>query len=131
MEFLGTWHPARSGSDVLVRLVQLVADHDPAFLERFVASPRRSRKRAGIARSPEALFPANPRLAGDRSARREFRPGWWIDLNLSTGSKLMVIEQICTVADLRYGVDARPVLSPFRGLRHRSSPWNAFCEEPG
>ena len=110
VEFLGVWHPARSGSDVLVRIAQLMADRDPQFPERFEASPRRSRKRTSIARSPDALFPANLALAAETSARREFHPGWWIDTNLSTGSKLMLIQRMCEVAGLGYNVEVKPVL---------------------
>jgi len=97
-----------------VRIAQLIADRDPGFLDRYVASPRGSRKRAGIARTPAELFPANPGLAEEKSARKQFVPGWWIDVNLNTGSKLVFIQRMCEVAELGYGVEVKPVLETQR-----------------
>ena len=107
VELLGQWYPAKTGSDLMVRFLQLVTDRDPGFAERFVTVPRKSSKRRHIARSPQDLYPSTPGLATKSGTCREFRPGWWVDVNKSTGKKLRSIELACGIANLQYGNDVK------------------------
>lgn len=107
LEFLGQWHQARNGSEILVRLLQLVVKRDPGFLDRFMSRSRGKGKRLQIAQSPLELFPGNPGLAQQPSASKEFLPGSWVDVNKSSAGKLQFVRSICEIANLRFDVDVR------------------------
>jgi hypothetical protein len=92
---------------VLADLLGMIMDRDPGFPERFIASPRPKSKRTQIARSPIELFPGRPDLAARTHASREFRPGWWVDVNLSTDGKMEFVRRVCVVANLRFGIDVK------------------------
>ena len=98
-------HRARNARDVLVKVLQALADRDPSFLERFAALPKHGRTRRYVGRSREELYPGRPDLARDHAI--ELRPGWWVGVNLSRPAIERVIEMACQVADLRYGIDVR------------------------
>ena len=100
----GQEYRARNAQDVLVKVLQQLAERDSTFLERFAALPKHGRTRRYVARSREELYPGSPHLYGHS---REIRPGWWVGINLSTPAVERVIRMACEVAGLRHGTDLR------------------------
>lgn len=103
----GVTYPGSSGRDVMIKCLQMLADRDGSFLERFAAKTRPNKKRRYLARSKHELYPSSPHLAETPSNTRELisDSGWWIDLNLSKASMEKVIKLACEVAGLKYGAD--------------------------
>jgi predicted type IV restriction endonuclease len=102
--FGGHVYPARNARDVLVQVMELLADRDPTFLERF-ASRVHGSKRHYLARSKYDLYPGRRDLAENQS--RELRSGWWLGVHLSRQGIEKIIEQACSEAGIRFGSDLR------------------------
>lgn len=102
-------HTARNARDVLVKVFTELAHRDPTFLERFAALPKHGRTKRYLARTPHELFPERPDLAQEFSY--EFRPGWWLGMNLSHAATRRIIKMACEVVGLRYGSDLKINLS--------------------
>lgn len=107
--FHGKVYSASTGREVLLKCLQLMAEYDPNFLERFSARTASQKKRRVIARSKLDLFPSSPHLAEIPSNSRELTPGsgWWVDLHMSRPSMERVIQTACEVAGLKFGTDVK------------------------
>jgi predicted type IV restriction endonuclease len=101
----GKFHPARNARDVIVKVFTELANRDGGFLERFASLPKHGRSRRYLARKPSDLYPERPDLARDFSY--EFKPGWWLGINLSRAAVKRIIEMGCEVAGLQYGLDLK------------------------
>ncbi len=99
--FEGQFYPGRTGREVLTRVFGLLAERDPAFLERFAALPKHGRKRRYLARAPEELYPGRPDLV--ESNALEVKPGWWLGTNLSRNSMRTIAKMACKVAGISLG----------------------------
>lgn len=100
--FKGEEHSAGSARDVMIRIFQLLAEEDLAFLERFAAR-KHGRKRRYVARDKRELYPNRPDLAEGQSA--QIIPGWWIGTNYSRRDIKKIINLACEVAGCTIKVD--------------------------
>ncbi|MAT97340.1 MAG: hypothetical protein CL608_09380 [Anaerolineaceae bacterium] len=98
-------YSASSARDVMTQLLQLLADEDDTFLERF-ASRKHGKKRRYIARVREDLYPGRPDLADEHSV--EVVPGWWLGTNYSRSNIQQIIDLALEVAhpNLRSKIEA-------------------------
>jgi hypothetical protein len=97
----------RNGKDLLIKVLQKLAERDPSFLERFAARPKRGQKRRYVAHSPGALYPGTPRMADDPNHFFEVYPGWFVDVHRSYKSIEAMVRVATEVAGIRYGTDLR------------------------
>lgn len=101
----GRTYPESTARGVLIKTLELLAEHDPTFLDRFVARPIHGRKRRYLARSKYELYPGRKDLAEEFS--HELRRGWWVGVNLSKSHIEQVIKMACDTAGLRFGQDVQ------------------------
>jgi hypothetical protein len=98
-------YSASSARDVMTQLLQLLAQEDESFLERF-ASRKHGKKRRYIAQERVDLYPGRPDLAEDHSV--EIAPGWWLGTNYSRSNIQQIIDLALEVAQpsLRVKIEA-------------------------
>lgn len=101
----GQFSPCRNARNVLVSIIEALADRDPSFLERFVALPRHGRTRRYIARERNELYPGRADLVQEHS--HQLRSGYWLGINISRKQVERIITTACEVAGLRYGTDLK------------------------
>lgn len=101
----GEFSPCRNARDVLVSVIEALADRDPSFLERFVALPRHGRTRRYIARDRDELYPGRADLVQEHSY--QLRSGYWLGINISRKQVERIITTACEVAGIRYGADLK------------------------
>ncbi|HEX5479599.1 MAG TPA: hypothetical protein VFY79_07750 [Dehalococcoidia bacterium] len=101
----GQVYPARSGRDVMVKVLQQFIERDPSFLECFLTRLKKGRSRPYIAHSPKELYPKSPHLADTPHNYRRLCPGWFIDVNRNTGDKEKMIREAAEIAGVRFGSD--------------------------
>jgi hypothetical protein len=99
----GVLHNARNARDVLVCVIEALAERDSTFLDRFASLPKHGRTRRYIARDQNDLYPGRPDLAQEFS--HQLRSGWWLGINISRKQVERIIQMACEVAGLRYGRD--------------------------
>jgi hypothetical protein len=78
---LGRSVPCRNARDVLVNVIEALAERDPSFIDRFVSLARHGRTRRYIARDRGELYPGRPHLAEEHS--HQLRSGLWLGTNLA------------------------------------------------
>jgi len=86
-----------------------IAERDSGFLERLAQVPSKSRRI--IARNPEDIYRANPRLAAKYAQRLDGT--WWYDSNLSRLQMAQRLRTACTVAGLTFGGADGDLIAPF------------------
>ena len=101
---LGEILPVSTLVEALAKVLNMLADLDPEFLERLERTGGRTRR--NVARGPHAIYPGRPDLS--RYAL-EFRPGWWIGTNYSRRDICRIVEDACRVTGLAYGRDVELV----------------------
>lgn len=99
----GRSYVARNARDVMVQLIEELAQKDSTFLERFAARPKHGKKRRFIARSQVELYPNRPDLGEAHSY--QFSSGWWIGTNYSRENIEKIVRMACEVAGLNFGTD--------------------------
>jgi negative regulator of replication initiation len=82
-------------------LLLLLEERDPGFLDKF--SNERARSRRFVARSPEDLYLASPKLAKQHA--KPLTDGWFFDTNLSTDEVARRARIAARVSGLAYGRD--------------------------
>jgi len=102
--FEGRHHIGRSARAVMQEILQVFAQRDPSFLERFAAR-KHGRKRRYIARDRSELYQGRPDLSETHSV--ELAPGWWMGTNYSRKNIDDIIRLACEVAGVRYGKQLR------------------------
>ena len=101
----GRFSPCRNARDVLVSVIEALAEHDPSFLDRFVSLPRHGRTRRYIARDRNELYPGRADLVQEHS--HQLRSGYWLGINISRKQVERIVTTACEVAGLRYGNDLK------------------------
>lgn len=99
----GKAYPARNAQDVLIQILQRLAERDPAFIERLAARDRPGSKVRFLAQTRDDLNRERTDLAQENSA--EFSAGWWVYLKYSKDDIEKKIQSAAAVAGVRYGVD--------------------------
>jgi len=99
----GVSYSARSAQEVLIQVLQRLAERDPDFIQRFIAQERPGNKVCFIARTQAELNRDRPDLAEENS--HEFSPGWWVYLKYSREDIEKKIQHASKVANIRYGAD--------------------------
>jgi predicted type IV restriction endonuclease len=95
----------RNARDVLVSVIENLADHDPTFIQRFVSLPKHGRTRRFIALNPSELYPGRSDLSQEHSY--QLRSGYWLGTNVSRKQIERIISMACEVAGLIYDRDLR------------------------
>ncbi|URR36589.1 hypothetical protein NBE99_05495 [Thermosynechococcus sp. HN-54] len=90
----GQVYPAKHGREVMLRVFQLLATHDPEFLERFAAQEH-GRKRRYVARNKTDLYPGRPDLI--KGNCEQIIPGWWLGTNCNHQSMNKIIQMALEV----------------------------------
>lgn len=106
-ELFGYFYPESSARDIMLHVLNLLADKDPTFLTRYASLPKHGRTRRYLAKTREELNPSRPDLALSDEYSRELRPGWWVDVNLSKTTIEKVLRLACQVANIRFGSDLK------------------------
>ena len=89
--------------DALAKVLNGLAQGDPAFLERCSRHPQfLGRKRRFIARTVEELYPGRQDLQKHSMALRD---GWLLGTNNNTATKQVLIKAAVEVAGLEFGKD--------------------------
>ncbi len=102
-ELFGEYHSAKTAREIMFQALNLFADRDETFLDRYASLPKHGRTRRYIAKSRRELNPPRPDLAKQYSY--EFRKGWFVDINLSKKSIDQVLRLACQIANIKYGKD--------------------------
>ena len=89
--------------DAYCKMLLMLAERDPNFLQLF--SQLRSRSRRYVATDKRSLFEASPHLANDFAA--ELSPGWFVDTNLSKQQVSKRARAAAETAGLKYGSGMR------------------------
>ena len=97
-----SWH-AKTGREILKKVLNLLEDREAGFLDRFASSPK-SGSRNYVARTRRQLNTSRPDLTGPEYAH-ELREGWFVDVNLSYPQIESVIKKACTYSELEFGKD--------------------------
>ncbi|HEX9964865.1 MAG TPA: hypothetical protein VGB04_07760 [Allosphingosinicella sp.] len=103
--------PAPSLKAAYRSLLLLLHERDPNFLTAF--SKEAARARRFVARDPEALYLASPKLAKEHA--KPLADGWHFDTNLSTDQVARRARIAARLAGLKYGKDVR-VLNNFEEI---------------
>jgi len=106
-ELFGEFHSENSARDAMLHILNLLADNDPTFLDRYASLQKHGRTRRYLAKNREELNPSRPDLAFSDEYSRELRPGWWVDVNLSKQSIEKVVKMACQVASIKFGKDLK------------------------
>lgn len=96
-------HESRFGTmfEAYKNLLQSLAGRNPSFLDNFAMQGTWARK--FVAKSPEALYKASPKLA--QQFGLPLCDGWYFDSNLSKQQVRSRLETAAQLADLVYGRD--------------------------
>ena len=100
----GEFVPCRNALDVLISVIEALAERDSSFIEKFVARPRHGRVRRYIARDRNELHPGHPEF--EKESHR-LRSGYWLGLKHGHVQIKSVIELACEVAGIGYGMDLK------------------------
>lgn len=97
----------REGSAIatMFRVIEVLAQRDLSFLERYAGLPKHGRKRRYLARNKMDLYPGRPDLCEQYSQQRF--GSWWIGTNYSRSTIRHAIELACEVSGLRFGQDLK------------------------
>ena len=106
-ELFGEFYAGNSARDSMIHILNLLAEKDPTFLNRYASLPKHGRTRRYLAQNREDLNPSRQDLALSDEYSRELRPGWWVDINLSKTSIEKVVKMACQVASIKYGRDLK------------------------
>lgn len=79
-------------------LIDRLTELDPGVVEKL--APRRSRKRAYVAKERAAIHPGRPDLPVRRT-----RSGWWISANIGSADLDRALRAVCAASGLTYGRD--------------------------
>lgn len=99
----GEFRSCHSAVDVLVKVIEALAERDPLFIEKFIALPRHGTKRRWVARDRYDLYPGRPDLAERHSYH--LSTGEWVGTNYNPLIIEKIIATACQVAGLGYGRD--------------------------
>ncbi len=99
--FKGRFVPCGSGRDVLISVLEELAEYDPSFLERFAARPKHGRTRRYIAASPNELYPDRPDLASEHHLK--LKSGWYVGTNVGHVQIEKIIRMACEVSGTSFG----------------------------
>lgn len=81
---------------LLERMIEKKPDvFDGRLFGAIVCTPMRTY----FARTPEALYPGNPKLASDENSYIQLSNGWFADVNMDRNRKLTKIAQVAVCAD--------------------------------
>jgi hypothetical protein len=101
----GASFPCHNAKDVMIGLLQKLAERNPRFCEDCYGHPdNRGRSRTYISRNREELY-LRKDFAFAEAHSEEFVPGWFVGTNFSNPMKDKVIRMACKVAGLTIGVD--------------------------
>jgi hypothetical protein len=104
-EYKGLWYSRANATEVMVDVLSHLAEDEPLFLERYVASLRSiGTKRRYVAQDRNDLYPGRPHLARNS---REFAKGWYVGTNENNQTKLRLIKAAARAARLTFGIDLR------------------------
>lgn len=106
-ELFGEFYTENSARDSMLHILNLLADKDPTFLNRFASLPKHGRKRRYLAKNREELNPNRKDLALSDDYSRQLRPGWWVNINLAKRTIEKVIKMACQVAEIKFGKDLK------------------------
>ncbi|MEA3326104.1 MAG: hypothetical protein U9R53_02170 [Chloroflexota bacterium] len=106
-ELFGKFHSARNARNTMYEILNALADRDPTFLHRYENLPKHGRSRRYVATNRHDMNPSRPDLALSDTYSHEFRPGWYVNINLSKRSIEKVIRLACQVANIQYGEDIK------------------------
>lgn len=106
-ELFGEFYAENSARDSMLHILNLLADKDPTFLNRYASLPKHGRTRRYLAQTREDLNPSRPDLALSDEYSRELRTGWWVDVNLSKTTIEKVVKMACQVASIKYGKELK------------------------
>ena len=101
VHILGERYRVRTLVEALARVLNTLADLDPAILDRLQATGGRSRR--NVARSRDAIHQGRADLNGKYTL--EFRPGWWTGTNYSRRDICRIMRDACLLCGLTYGRD--------------------------
>lgn len=101
----GQQYQEGSAIGTLFRVLEVLSQTDPQFLERYAALPKHGRKRRYLARDKMELYPGRQDLCEEYSQQKF--GGWWVGTNYSRSTIRHAIELACHVAGLRFGDDLR------------------------
>ena len=94
----GKQHVSKNAKEAYVHIITTLAQRDPGLLQRLYYKLR-GRKVNHVARSRDALS-LTPAAA---KAAVEIPGGWWLNTNLSNGSKKKLLQEISSEADVPFG----------------------------
>jgi len=100
LHILGENISANTCPKILVKCLNLLADLDPAILEKIL--PLKGRTRHYIAKTRK-IHKGRPDL--DQRNTCEFRPGWFTGTNYGRDDVERMLAGICSIIELDYGVD--------------------------
>lgn len=103
VEFRGQRHAAPNLKGAYERLLLILSDAFPSFLQDF--SQEQARSRRFVARNPVHLYLASPELADEFA--KPLRDGWYFDTNLSTDQVANRARVAARVCGLLYGRDVK------------------------
>jgi hypothetical protein len=98
LEVLGERLEASSLGLLFASLVDLLAELDPAVLER--VSKLTPRRRRYVARAKEGVHPGRPDLKTIKT-----KSGWWVSANVGREDVARAIRAVCIAANLQFGQD--------------------------
>ncbi|MHA1280327.1 MAG: hypothetical protein ACTSQ8_24405, partial [Candidatus Helarchaeota archaeon] len=107
-ELFGEFNAMRNARETMYAILNTLADRDPTFLHRYANLPKHGRSRRYVATNRRDLNPSRPKLAIKYSY--EFRPGWYVNINLSKRTIETVIRLACQVANINLGKDLKLLL---------------------
>lgn len=101
---LGKEHESRNAMEATIRVLRVLAERDPSFLERCSRHEQaKGRRLRYIARTPEELYPDGDE---DRRARHAELPGGWlIGTNMNKDGKSKILRMAAEVAGLTFDED--------------------------
>lgn len=103
VEFQGDRHSAPNLKGAYEKLLLLLSEAFPRFLEDF--SQEQARSRRFVARNPAHLYLASPELADEFA--KPLRDGWFFDTNLSAEQVAKRVRAAARVCGLLYGRDMK------------------------
>lgn len=99
----GNKYDAVNRIEVVAKILNLIADDDPDFLNRFSELSEHGVYRKYLGKSQSDLYPDDPVRALNKSY--EFRQGWWIPRGIGTRTLNKIIKMVCMVTDIELGKD--------------------------